>query len=208
MGNPPEWSPPLTRNGQWNTTLLTRLSPGQTNTQPTRARRWRGRTGTQCGPERGAEQGDEVSRVDHPPPPPLLGGLDELEDHGQGCGATGPQPDGGEGRLHRIRGPQGDPVLGREVEDRPQRQGAPGVPHLSRDITHPGPHKTRSTTCARWDRMRRKPVRAKPQFHGPHQSRSGPSPGQRLLRAIHGWYVRRSAMRCRGTTSRRRTSCG
>lgn len=51
-----------------------------------------------------ADQGDEVG-CDHGPPP-LLGGLDELEDHGQGGGRAagapgdlGPQPDGGESRL-------------------------------------------------------------------------------------------------------------
>lgn len=61
----------------------------------------------------GADEGEEVGRIHGPPP--LLGGLDELEDHGQGGGAgagaagdLGPQPDGGEGRLDGVRGAQVD----------------------------------------------------------------------------------------------------
>lgn len=68
----------------------------------------------------GADEGDEVGRVHGPSPG--LGGLNELEDHRQGCsagaGATGdrgPQPDGGERGLDRVGRPQMDPVLGGEV---------------------------------------------------------------------------------------------
>ena len=59
----------------------------------------------------GADEGDEVGCVHGPPP--LSGGLDELEDHGEcggaGAGASGdlgPQADGGERGLDRIHGPQ------------------------------------------------------------------------------------------------------
>jgi hypothetical protein len=54
--------------------------------------------------------------------PPVLGGLDELERHGDaggpGAGSLGDplaEPDGGEGRLDRVRGAQVDPVLGGAV---------------------------------------------------------------------------------------------
>ena len=59
--------------------------------------------------------------------PAGLGGLDQLERHrdagGPGAGALGDplaQPDGGEGRLDRVRGAQVDPVLGGEVVERQQ----------------------------------------------------------------------------------------
>lgn len=68
----------------------------------------------------GTDHGDEVGCVRGPPP--LPGGLDELEDHGQGGGRAasarvdlGPQPGSGESRLNRVRGAQVDPVLGGEV---------------------------------------------------------------------------------------------
>lgn len=74
----------------------------------------------------GPDEGDEVGAVDGPPAG--LGGLDELEGHGEaggsGAGALGDlcsEPDRGEGRLDRVGGPQVDPVLGGEVEERQQR---------------------------------------------------------------------------------------
>lgn len=73
----------------------------------------------------GADEGDEVGCVHGPPP--LSGGLDELEDHGEcggaGAGASGdlgPQAHGGEHGLDRIRGPHVDPVLGWEAGERQQ----------------------------------------------------------------------------------------
>jgi len=71
----------------------------------------------------GADEGDEVRRVERPPA--LFSGFDELEGHGEaGCprpgslGDVGPQSHGGEGRLDRIGGLEVDPVLGREVVER------------------------------------------------------------------------------------------
>lgn len=72
-----------------------------------------------------ADKSNEMGRVHSRPPG--LGGLNELEDHGQ-CGSPGscafgdlgPQSHGGEGRLDRVGGPQVDPVLGGEVEERQQ----------------------------------------------------------------------------------------
>src|SRR6478609_11246737 len=72
--------------------------------------------------ERGAgtDEGDQVGRVHRAPAG--LGGLDELERHGQAgrsrAGALGDLaavPDGGKGRFDGIRCPQMDPVLGRVV---------------------------------------------------------------------------------------------
>ena len=76
-------------------------------------------------PRAGADQGDQVGSGDRAPP--VLGGLDELEHHGEGggrasgaAGDLGAELDGGERRLDRVRGPQVDPVLGREVVERQQ----------------------------------------------------------------------------------------
>jgi hypothetical protein len=70
----------------------------------------------------GADEGDRVGRVHGPPP--LLGGLDEFEDHREGgsagagaAGDLGPKPDRGEGGLDGVCRAQVDPVLGREVEE-------------------------------------------------------------------------------------------
>src|SRR6266571_3348079 len=76
-------------------------------------------------PGAGAGERDEVGRVDRPPP--LLGGLDELERHGQAGGLRArafrhlrPVTDGGERRLDRGGGAQVHPVLGGEVVERQQ----------------------------------------------------------------------------------------
>ncbi len=68
----------------------------------------------------GTDEGDKVRSVDGAPAG--LGGLDQLKCHrqprGLGAGAAGDLgavPDGGEGRLDRVGGPQVDPVLGRKV---------------------------------------------------------------------------------------------
>jgi hypothetical protein len=65
----------------------------------------------------GADQGDEVGRVNGTPAG--LCGFDELERHrytgGPGAGSLGdplPEPHGGEGRLDGVGGAQVDPVLG------------------------------------------------------------------------------------------------
>lgn len=59
--------------------------------------------------------------------PAVLGGLDQLEHHRErGSGAAraagdlGAELDGGERRLDWVRGPQVDPVFGREVIEREQ----------------------------------------------------------------------------------------
>ena len=73
----------------------------------------------------GADECDQVRRVDHPPPG--LGCLDQLERHGHAggpaagtLGDSGSEPNGGEGRLDRVTGPEVDPVLGRVVVKRQQ----------------------------------------------------------------------------------------
>jgi hypothetical protein len=65
--------------------------------------------------------------------PTVLSGLHQLEHHRQGRGRTagpagdlGPQLDRGERGLDGVRGPQVDPVLGREVVDRQQLLGVVG----------------------------------------------------------------------------------
>ncbi len=79
----------------------------------------------------GAHECDEVGCVHGSPSG--LGGLDELEDHGEGggratgaAGDLGPQADSGEGGLDRMGRPQVDPVLGGEVVERQQLVGVVG----------------------------------------------------------------------------------
>lgn len=68
----------------------------------------------------GSDERDEVRAVDGSPA--ILGGFEELVGHGQpgraGAGSfgdSGAQPDGGEGRLDRVRGFEVNPVLGGEI---------------------------------------------------------------------------------------------
>jgi hypothetical protein len=73
----------------------------------------------------GADEGHEVGCVEGAPP--VLGGFDELEGHGEAGGLgvgsfgdLGAVADRGERRLDGVRGAEMDPVLGREVEEREQ----------------------------------------------------------------------------------------
>jgi hypothetical protein len=94
-------------------------------------------------------------------PPSGLAGLDELEDHRQGCSAgagaagdLGQQPNGEERGLDRVGSSQVDPVLGGEVEERQQLLSIDPLlvgtsPGKSKIVTRESFERAATDACAR-----------------------------------------------------------